>query len=227
MTQKNKLLKLTSIVLVVIMVVLCAPISVLAVDDSENTESEADQAQSTQIPSFDPEDYESEEFETVREWAGEDLIRTLNGVLPPGTEVTCCGRLPEVGRKSLASLIEAADYEITLEVPMGEMLAERAELFFTQENILVEKKRKKDKNPTMVDIKPMILTLDAKEEDCVLTLNVRLKTGSNANLNPELLVTAFLNFANIPFRRENLQIRRKELYYLEEEAYKPLTGYFL
>ena len=165
------------------------------------------------------------EFETVAEWNGEDLIRTLNAVLPPGTEVTSCGRLPEVGRKSLASLIEAADYEITLEVPMGEMLAERADLFMSQEAILVEKKRKKDKNPTMVDIKPMVVSLDAKEEDCILTMNVRLKTGSNANLNPELLVTAFLNFTNIPFRRENLQIRRKEMYYLEDEAYKPLLAY--
>ncbi len=166
------------------------------------------------------------EFETEDEWDNQLLIDTLNKVLPPGISVTECGKLPEAPRKSLASLIEGADYEIKVIIPSGEGLAERIPLFLEQEGIFIEKKRKKDKNPTLVDVKPLIVSLEGREDGNLLVLDTRLKTGSNANLNPDLLLTAFLNFVNIPQRRENISIERKDLLLLEDEAYKSLSAYW-
>ncbi len=108
----------------------------------------------------------------------EESIAALNREMAEGVEVVSYRKLPEDAKNAM-SVVAAADYRISFSeevaIPSLEQLTER---FMMQKEILITKKTKKSEG--VVDLKPMIYGLRAKND----TLFMRLATGSAANCKP-------------------------------------------
>lgn len=134
---------------------------------------------------------------------GQDLFKIRNDLdLASG-----CGfdildvREVEEGAQSLMSVVRSASYEIksadgSFYVPQELM---------EQSSIYVLKKTKKGSRE--IDIKPLIISLDADE-----SLRLRLFAGSENNLNPELVLKAICRHKNVDYKREDYEIERTGLY---------------
>ena len=154
------------------------------------------------------------EIETEEDLDKERLIITLNVLLPQGISVLNCRSLPQ-GVKSSAASVIFGRYKIYWKTWKRD-LAETQDLldcFLTQKRILVKKAQKKCKELREVDIRPMICQLAAQRTEeggvCFLAL---VRTGSEANLNPELLMQALCTFLETPFQKEEFFICRTGLY---------------
>ena len=148
------------------------------------------------------------EFKTKEDYEPADIASRVNEVMPEGIAVLGCSRMEE-GTKTLASRCTAAIYEI--KIPAGET-SDRVSIddFLAQESIIV-KKRNKKKKIVEVDIKEKIQSIDIDMVDNNIILKTKLDAGSDSNLSPELLITAFLEFFNIPTDRSNIEVSRLEL----------------
>jgi len=117
------------------------------------------------------------ELESIIEIA--DFINRMNDALPAGIRILSAEYVD--GSKSLMSLVSSAEYKIELE---GETLTEQAlNVFFEQEEIVIDKKNKK-KQIVQVNVKDMIL--DYKIDG--LSIWVKLMAGNEKTLRPDLLV---------------------------------------
>ena len=108
---------------------------------------------------------------------------------------------------SLMSLVQGADYVISLKCPQNpEITAEylKAQVDESSE-LVVLKKGKKGIAP--VDIKPLILKADFSEQEEGIQINLQVYAGSSKNLNPDLFVKALLGE-----KAYTMQVSRKELY---------------
>ncbi len=91
-----------------------------------------------------------------------------------------------------------------------------ADDFMRQEKILVQKRakakhRKKGSQFKEVDIKPLIVTLHTDLVNNNVFISTRIKAGSKENLNPELLMMAIINFANLETTKDEGKILRTEI----------------
>lgn len=160
------------------------------------------------------------EFETIEDLKTEDTVEVLNQTLPDGIEILSCNSLSQNG-KSVASMVEYASYELDIRGNWKSSPSSQLQEFLDQKSILVSKKQKKGTELKEIDIRPLIHHLEILEEQLShTTLKAIVATGSKANLNPELLVSALSTFASLneePF--ETIQIQRNELF-----AANPVTG---
>ena len=161
------------------------------------------------------------EFETVDLHRGEDILRSMNQTLPNGITVKACLRMPAI-KKTASALVSFADYEIKTGNPWPGSARDHIADFLSRPKIDTEKKAKKRKLVT-VDIRPMIygITVVADTTD-ELILRTTLAAGSNANLNPELLLSALFNGENCPAAFPP-QIERLELYSEERQPLETLA----
>ena len=118
----------------------------------------------------------------------------LNACLPEGIRVYRCA---EAVHKPAA--IESASYELELE-PMkdGEIsfieISEKLDAFLQLSEIIVQKKTKKGMKD--VDLKPYILACERREGEKV-GFSLTLPAGTSLNINPNLLVNAFSDYAGV------------------------------
>jgi radical SAM-linked protein len=144
------------------------------------------------------------------------LCNRMNEKLPLGIRFLE-GRIVDEKLPSLMSLIESAEYAITLS---GEMLLKDSfssiiEEFLSQQEILVVRTNRKGSR--QIDIRPMIHGLDVFERDRDLLIKAMISTGSKANLRPDLLIDALFDFAELPISPElYLHVHRLDLYLLQE-----------
>jgi len=118
---------------------------------------------------------------------------------------------------SLMSLVSAADYSIRLTLPehpevTAKMLSDKLQ---ESSELIVMKKGKKGIAP--VDIKPLILEAEIREENSAINMDLKVLAGSSKNLNPELLVKALIE--EKPYE---MKLVRKELYTEGENELIPL-----
>ena len=115
----------------------------------------------------------------------------LNACLPAGIRVYSCA---EAVYKPAD--IESAKYDIVLEAPDGDIsdkeLSEKLEAFLSLPGIKVEKKTKKGSKE--VDLKQYILALRMKDGEKP-AFSLTLPAGASLNINPNLLINAFAEFA--------------------------------
>ncbi len=114
------------------------------------------------------------------EYKTDEIFEKLKSASPSGIEITevTTERIPPFNKVNMAS------YSVYLECNKSK---EELFVFFEKAEILIDKKTKKGIKE--VDIKPMILDYDILENDGII-LDLKLASGSNANLNPALLVKA-------------------------------------
>lgn len=143
----------------------------------------------------------------------EDMIERLNLFLPMGIKVLGAAKLPD-SFKSAMALITHAKYTIYVSVEKADLQYVKSKLveFLNQESI-IGKKRQPKKNFAIkeFDIKPMILEMALEGcEDDICTFTCLLLSGSQSNLNPEILIQAFVEYAGIDVKR--IKILRNEVY---------------
>lgn len=162
----------------------------------------------------------------VKEVPLQEMIDGLNQSMPVGIKVLGATQLPERFKSAMA-LITHAKY--TIKVKMDNMnqddLSVKLIDFINQESILAKKKQpKKNFQMKIVEIRPMILEMNflgCKEEYC--DFNCLLQSGSKANLNPEVLMHAFAEYANLSIHR--ITITREDVFVEKDEKLIDLLQY--
>ena len=127
----------------------------------------------------------------------EVFIVRMNNALPTGIRILNAEYIES--NKSLMALVTSAEYKIELE---GEKLSEEAlNAFFAQEEIVVDKKNKK-KQIVQVNVKDLII--DYKIEG--LNIWIKLVTGNEKTLRPDLLVNKINGVEDFRICREKINI---------------------
>ena len=154
------------------------------------------------------------EFDTTEPYDTGDIIEKLNAIMPEGILVSACEELP-VGGKTLAALTEAADYEIRIPIygSLPDSIADMAKQYMAQEHITITKHQKKTGKDIEVDVRSMIHEMNGMVYDNDIMLTMKLAAGSTANLSPEIVLSAFCDFAGIQYDRAEVLIRRTEIYF--------------
>ena len=142
-----------------------------------------------------------------------ELKERLNPALPRGIQILDGRILPEKF-KSAMSLVTHARYSIRMLIDniSADMLQSSLAAFMEQAAIPVMKEQpKKGFELKEIDIKPLIVSIKVMYGgDGEFFLNCMLKSGSQANLKPELLVKAFGKFAD--YAISGVKINREAVY---------------
>lgn len=133
----------------------------------------------------------------------EQLIASMNAILPEGVEFLEVIDLPEGAPKAMAA-VEAARYHIVLDRSLER---DKMEEFFKQEEILVEKLTKKKRVKT-VDLKAGIIDLQIKGQQ---ELELLCSAGNN-NLKPQLLIESLYKFCGENCNFKAIVVNRMDLY---------------
>lgn len=158
------------------------------------------------------------EFETTEKYDPENLIQVMKDQMPDGIKITACTTI-SAEMKSLAASTQAAEYIIGIPYDQeikwdnGEALCSA---FFNQPNIYVEKRQKKTKKMVEIDIKDKIQSLNCILVNNNIIMTALLDSGSNSNLSPELLITAWNRFHNIETERSEIDVMRKKIIFLQK-----------
>ena len=178
------------------------------------------------------------EFETKEYMEPAVINDKIGGVVPKGIKPLGCRRTD--GGKSLSARTYAAAYEITIPVSSDFDVKNDAGLcadFLKREKITVIKKQKKTGRQAETDIRCKIRELSVAKQEFrpdanatvsevsqsdlsgvhmetpVIVLKAKLDCGSDSNLSPELLISAFCSFAGISAAREEIDVRRTEIFF--------------
>ena len=152
------------------------------------------------------------EMETAEEMACEDIKERLESRLPEGIRIPKVVKLPDEG-KSLAATCYEAEYFIAIPVDSS-FKGREAELtdgYLKQKTIMVPKKQKKSKEFKEVDIRGKIRSMNVIFVDNNYIMTLITDCGSDSNLSPELVISSFLKFAEIPTERAEIDVMRKRM----------------
>ena len=171
-------------------------------------------------------EYIDVEFYSLPDLSLPDLVTYLNQFMTDEIFVTDIEIMPD-GFKNSMSLLIAADYMV-VEKEAGvfpENWQEKWLSFMEQQEIVVEKKKKKSVKE--VDIKPHILAWDFSMDAFVKkngenygtlhcdyegnSLFMRLTSGSETNIKPELVMQAFYAFCENELEPYSYQIHRMQM----------------
>jgi len=117
----------------------------------------------------------------------EEAMQRLNAVLPADLQIL---RVAAPVHKHTD--IAFADYAVTLRAAEGtapDMLCNAWEAFFSQDEILIEKKTKR--GTAMLNLKENAQILAAENNAAGIRLTLRMPAGTAVNVNPSLLTDAF------------------------------------
>ena len=159
------------------------------------------------------------ELELTEDIPVETAKNMLNEVLPDGVKITFIRKLAEK-EKNAASIIAAADYEITLNFFREDMKTKLSEMM--QQNELLTERTSKGKTK-IVDIKKFVFLLDAVKEGENSKILARIATGSAENLKPDLLTEYICKYLGHEFIPYEIGYMRKKLYRKENGKFVALT----
>lgn len=153
-------------------------------------------------------DAEYMDIEVKGEMSSKEAVERLNRVMVDGMKILSYRQIPEQKASKAMALVAAADYTIAFRescapVPGWE---EKIPGFYARESIRVLKKTKKAEKE--VDIKPLIYRLTAADGKA----SMRLSTGSESNLKPELVMEAFSAYLGKELPEFSLLVNRDEVY---------------
>lgn len=123
----------------------------------------------------------------AQEMDGEAFAVRLNGVLPPALRVVQA-RTIEDSHPAPMALLRAAAYEMLVDGPAGEKLAQGIPAFLQKESIPAMRKTKSGDKPC--DIRPMIYEMSTRGERESFLFSAILALREEATLKPDLLMTS-------------------------------------
>lgn len=155
------------------------------------------------------------DIELTKPISSKRAVAQMNEVMAEGIEVVSFVEIPDDKKQSGMTITKAADYQVTLlesvkssgyvrKVP--EIFKEKAVRFLSQEKIMVLKATKKSEKE--VDIKPMIYDMRVNDESIYLFL----AAGSENNLKPDLVMSAFLDFMGEDKSKNPMHFHRIDVY---------------
>ena len=131
-----------------------------------------------------------------------EIKARLNEKMPMGVAITKVKSVPQ-GTKKLSAVC-GAEYQITLFDT--KISKEQVEEFLRRDSVTIEKKTKRSQKVT--NILPDIFKIEWVD---MQTLIMNLATGSNANLKPEVVLSAMQLY--LPgFKTEDFEVHRKRMY---------------
>lgn len=161
--------------------------------------------------------YELLDFETEEFLEPEKLMNRLAGDMPEGLQLNSCVQLSS-DIKSLAALADSALYEVRIPYEKStdadrKTLENLPAAFISQKEIKALKRQKKDKKMVLVDIKDKIRQFEIFIFNDQLILRMLLDCGSASNCSPELVISAFCDFAKMNIPRYNMEVERKKIFF--------------
>ena len=168
-------------------------------------------------------EYLDVEFHSLPDMPLPELVNYLNQFMTEEIFVTEIEIMPD-GFKNSMSLLRSADYMIVEKQPevFPENWKEKWEQFMEQPAITVMKKTKKSEKE--IDLKPHILawSFERPEEVGTIhceyegeTLYLSLTSGSETNIKPELVFSAFYAFCQAECRPYSYQVHRLQMHFAE------------
>ncbi|HZJ57681.1 MAG TPA: TIGR03936 family radical SAM-associated protein [Clostridia bacterium] len=152
------------------------------------------------------------------------LCKRMNEKLPAGISFEE-GRVADEKLPSLMSLIERAGYIITMPegIPWENDIPSTIDRFLMQQEILITRTTRRGRR--QIDIRPMIHEMDVFESHRGTAVKAMVSAGSKANLRPELLMDALLNFAGTSMGPDLFfHVHRLDLYLLQEDKWVTPIG---
>ena len=154
------------------------------------------------------------EFETVTPVDTSELLTKTAAAMPEGITVSRC--VPVLDNvKSLAAMVVSAEYTITVPEVLygGRDPGEFTTAFLAQDEIVVKKRRKKDKKLVETDIKGKIEALKLSGDR---SLYLRAHCGSASNLSPDLVIDALIRFSDADVKKYDFDVSRDRLIFSGE-----------
>ena len=141
----------------------------------------------------------------VNSLPGEELCLLLNRNSVQGIRIREAVKLPD-NAKNAMSLVSAADYRIRRKSGQEEPWQDLIRTFFDEaEELLVTKKTKKSE--TVLNMKDLVYSFCEDRGELAL----RISSGSEKNVKPELFLTAFFERAGISYLPAEWRILRESL----------------
>ena len=136
-----------------------------------------------------------------------DMIEKLNQQMVNGIRIENIVALNEKAQNAMAS-VAAASYTIEWKegYAIPENLISQCRSFYDQEQIIVEKKTKK--NTLTINLKPGIFELEATDSSVYMLVDA----SSSGNIKPTALMEALYDFMGLSFDAMSVQITREETY---------------
>ena len=153
------------------------------------------------------------DLEVHRIGPSEEMRQKMNAAMAEGMQVRSVRLLPE-NSKNAMSLVVAADYQVSFRERMEPVSDpwEKFSEFLHQEKIEIRKKTKKSE--MVMDIRPFIYEAKTSENGIFL----KLATGSENNLKPDLVIDAFCEYYALERKPFDLLVERLELYGKDENG---------
>lgn len=164
------------------------------------------------------------DIELTEAISSEKAVRQMNENMVEGMEVVSFVEIPDDKKYSGMTIVAAADYKVSLlasnessenVLNIPEEWIAKGNDFLAQESITVLKKTKRSEKE--VDIKPMIYEFKV----CPDAVFLRLATGSEQNLKPDLVMQTFLKYMGLP-EDTALHYHRIDVYAKTEDGFTAL-----
>ena len=137
----------------------------------------------------------------------EGLTERLNAILPQGIKVRDIRPKREDIKRSIASYVRSASYEII--APRFEGAAESINSCLEQRTFLIMKKSVKTGKEEQRDIRGQIIRLSIiREFNEQMMLEAVLSAGSGGTLNPLVFIRSFYEFSRLDLDEDRLSILR-------------------
>lgn len=146
------------------------------------------------------------------------MVDKMNDAMNDGMKVLDI-RLLDDNAKAAMAIVSASDYVVNIsdDSLVDNSILSNVEDFINQDSIVILKKSKKTEKE--VDIKPFIIKIHYNNNG----LYMLLKTGSENNIKPELVVEAICRYKGVEYRIFDYSVHRLETYcYNENNELIPL-----
>lgn len=150
------------------------------------------------------------EIETKEKYDINDIKQRLDNIMTEGIKITFVRELKE-NIKSIAANVSGANYIVYMPVKSDSRDFDAVlQDYLSQDRIIGLKKQKKTKKLVETDIKSKIRKISIIPNEHLI-LNMNLDCGSNSNLSPELVISTFMDFAQLPIERYDVEVERTSM----------------
>lgn len=140
------------------------------------------------------------DFSITEEMSFDEIKAKLNAVLPEGLKIM---NVALEGKKHTE--IAFSEYIVSISSNVSaENISKKFKEFLSLEKIEIEKKTKK-KGINLIDIKPFINVTQMITENNLFNFTLRLPAGTQTNINPSLVIDAFIAYSNLEIEMEHIE----------------------
>ncbi|MEA1974293.1 MAG: TIGR03936 family radical SAM-associated protein [Bacillota bacterium] len=159
----------------------------------------------------------TEEFDLNR------ITKIDKSFLPIGMNFTKA--IYSTDKKSIMAIVHDASYILkveTLKQYDEDDIRNQMKNFLNQDEIMWTKIRRKKKPITknIVELINNVLILNANDKKIIFKVNVR--TGSTGNLQPDIIIRKFIEFANLELEDDYIEIERLDIFKEENNEQVPI-----